>query len=147
MTMKKSTGYVTELRRCTGSQRFGIEPHEAPVSTFPKQPSRKYGLGVMCAEHWKAYVKGLREARQAATGAKPTPVATRSTTTPVAPAKGEPAAKKAPKPAANTTEVAAAEAPITEVDAPPADEHMARVGDADVRRAFEMTAVAWMLAD
>ena len=36
LTTKKTT---TELRRCTGSARFGIEPHEAPVSGFPKQPS------------------------------------------------------------------------------------------------------------
>jgi hypothetical protein len=50
----------------TGRLRFGIEPHEAPVSEFPMQPSRKDGLGTMCAEHWRAYVKGLREARQVA---------------------------------------------------------------------------------
>jgi hypothetical protein len=67
MTTKKTT--TTELRRCKGSARFGIEPHEAPVSEFPKQPSRKDGLGVMCSEHWRAYVKGLREARDAATTA------------------------------------------------------------------------------
>ena len=60
MTTRKTT---TELRRCTGSARFGIEPHEAPTAAFPKQPSRKDGLGTMCAEHWRAYVKGLREAR------------------------------------------------------------------------------------
>ena len=63
MTTKKTT---TELRRCKGSARFGIEPHEAPVSDFPKQPSRKDGLGTMCTEHWRAYVKSLREARKAA---------------------------------------------------------------------------------
>jgi hypothetical protein len=70
MTTKKTT--TTELRRCTGSARFGIEPHEAPISEFPKQPSRKDGLGTMCTEHWRAYVKGLRAARVAAkaTGAK-----------------------------------------------------------------------------
>jgi hypothetical protein len=65
MATKKSTGYATEMRRCTGSARFGIEAHEAPVSTFPKQPSRKDGLGTMCTEHWRSYVKGLREARKA----------------------------------------------------------------------------------
>jgi hypothetical protein len=54
MTTKKTT---TELRRCKGSARFGIEPHEAPISEIPKQPSRKDGLGVMCTEHWRAYVK------------------------------------------------------------------------------------------
>lgn len=63
MTTKKSNA---ELRRCTGSARFGIEAHEAPTAEFPKQPSRKDGLGTMCAEHWRAYVKGLREARKAA---------------------------------------------------------------------------------
>ena len=63
MTMRKTT---SELRRCKGSARFGIEPHEAPTAEFPKQPSRKDGLGTMCTEHWRAYVKGLREARVAA---------------------------------------------------------------------------------
>jgi len=33
------------------------------VSEFPKQPSREDGLGVMCTEHWRAFVKSLREAR------------------------------------------------------------------------------------
>lgn len=63
MTTKKTT---TELRRCTGSARFGIEPPETHVTDFPKQPSRKDGLGTMCTEHWRAYVKDLREARLAA---------------------------------------------------------------------------------
>ena len=61
-----TTRKTTELRRCTGSARFGIEPHEAPTAEFPKQPSRKDGLGTMCTEHWRAYVKGLREARRTA---------------------------------------------------------------------------------
>ena len=61
-----TTKITTDQRRCTGSMRFGIEPHEAPVTEFPKQPSRKDGLGTMCTEHWRAYVKGLREARVAA---------------------------------------------------------------------------------
>ena len=65
MTTRKRT--TTELRRCTGSARFGIEPHEVPVSEFPKQSSRKDGLGTMCTEHWRAYVKELRAARVAAT--------------------------------------------------------------------------------
>jgi hypothetical protein len=63
-TVKKTT--TTELRRCKGSARFGIEPHDAPVSDFPKRPSRKDGPGVMCTEHWRAYAKGLRESRAAA---------------------------------------------------------------------------------
>jgi hypothetical protein len=61
-----TTKTAPELRRCTGSARFGIEPHDAPIAEFPKQPSRKDGLGTMCTEHWRAYVKGLREARKAA---------------------------------------------------------------------------------
>ncbi|HSW41625.1 MAG TPA: hypothetical protein VLM76_03865 [Patescibacteria group bacterium] len=63
MTTKDTT--PTGMRSCTGSARFGIEPHEAPVSDFPAQPSRKDGLGVMCAVHWKAYVKGLTADRKA----------------------------------------------------------------------------------
>ena len=65
MTTRKKS----ELRRCHGSARFGIEPHEAPISEFPKQPSRKDGLGTMCTEHWRAYVKALREARRTAEAA------------------------------------------------------------------------------
>jgi hypothetical protein len=59
------TTSTTTLRRCSGSTRFGIDAHEAPMSEFPKQASRKDGLGVMCSPHWKAYVKALREARMA----------------------------------------------------------------------------------
>jgi hypothetical protein len=72
MTTRKT---ATDLRRCKGSGRFGIEPHEAPVAEFPKQPSRKDGLGTMCTEHWRAYVKGLREARVAAKGGEEGPAA------------------------------------------------------------------------
>jgi hypothetical protein len=56
---------TTTMRRCIGSTRFGIEPHEAPITDFPQQPSRKDGLGLMCAVHWKAYVKGLSADRKA----------------------------------------------------------------------------------
>jgi hypothetical protein len=68
---RRTTGSVTELRRCKGSARFGIEPHDAAVSTFPKQPSRKDGLGTMCSEHRRAYVKALAAARKAARGTPP----------------------------------------------------------------------------
>ena len=30
---------TTELRRCIGSAKFGIEAHEAPPDEFPAQPS------------------------------------------------------------------------------------------------------------
>ena len=52
-------------RRCGGSKRFGIEPHEAPVDDFPRQPSQKDGLGRMCAPHWREYVGSLRKDAQA----------------------------------------------------------------------------------
>ena len=39
-------------------------------ASSPTQPSRKDGLGVMCTEHWRAYVKGLREARMATTAVR-----------------------------------------------------------------------------
>lgn len=53
---------VELLRPCIGSVTFGIEPHEAPVSTFPVQPSRRDGLGALCREHWTVYTRALRQA-------------------------------------------------------------------------------------
>ena len=53
-------------RRCIGSARFGIEPHDAPITDFPVQPSRRDGLGVLCREHWTVYTRALREARRRA---------------------------------------------------------------------------------
>jgi hypothetical protein len=53
---------MAELRRCLGSAKFGIEPHDAPVADFPKQPSQKDGLGRMCKRHWNAYTTALRKA-------------------------------------------------------------------------------------
>jgi hypothetical protein len=150
---KKSTGYATELRRCAGSARFGIEAHEGPVSTFPKQPSRKDGLGTMCAPHWKAYVKGLREARAAGSQATPEPGAgpaeplqepAKATTkrerrrTPMAHLPK--ATTKRTRTAAPSPAVAAAEALIAEVDALPGPEHVKRVGDDDVQAALETVA-------
>jgi hypothetical protein len=61
---------VPGVRRCIGSQRFGIEPHEAPVEDFPRQPSQKDGLGRMCKTHWNAYTAGLaRDAKARKAGA------------------------------------------------------------------------------
>jgi hypothetical protein len=53
---------MADLRRCIGSARFGIEPHDAPVADFPKQPSQKNGLGRMCKPHWNEYTTALRKA-------------------------------------------------------------------------------------
>ena len=58
------------LRRCIGSAKFGIEPHEAPIEDFPKQPSTRDGLGRMCRVHWTAYTRALRKAAQAGMGAE-----------------------------------------------------------------------------
>ena len=60
--VKKDVTTDTELRRCIGSAKFGIEAHQAPPADFPKQPSQKDGLGRMCKPHWNAYTTGLRKA-------------------------------------------------------------------------------------
>lgn len=151
-TKPKATGYATEMRRCTGSARFGIEAHEAPVSTFPKQPSRPDGLGVMCAEHWKAYVKGLtadRKARAVSGETSASAKEARARANVRAVARGlerEQAAKATTKrrravehvPTARDLEVAQAKALVAEVDALPADQHVERVGQEDVQAALEV---------
>ena len=85
---------TTTLRKCIGSARFGIEPHEAPVEDFPRQPSQKDGIGRMCREHWNAYTSGLArdaKARKAAEAGEP---AEASTDEPgVSPAVPEPSRK------------------------------------------------------
>ena len=53
---------MTDMRKCIGSAKFGIEPHEAPVGDFPAQPSQKDGLGRMCKPHWNEYTTALRKA-------------------------------------------------------------------------------------
>jgi hypothetical protein len=68
---------MTDMRKCIGSAKFGIEAHEAPVGDFPVQPSQKDGLGRMCKPHWTEYTRALRKAalaRKAAGGvvAEPT---------------------------------------------------------------------------
>ena len=59
------------LRRCIGSTRFGIEPHDAPSDAFPKQPSQKDGLGRMCKTHWNQYTAGLARDAKARKAAEP----------------------------------------------------------------------------
>ena len=82
---------MEELRRCIGSERFGIVAHEAPTTDFPAQPSQKDGLGRMCKTHWNQYTTALRKAalaRKAADG---------GVATEVAPTESEPVAVAAPK--------------------------------------------------
>lgn len=62
---------MADTRKCIGSARFGIEPHEAPIGDFPKQLSQPGGLGRMCKAHWKAYVNGLTADRKAKADATP----------------------------------------------------------------------------
>jgi hypothetical protein len=72
------TSEMTDMRKCIGSTKFGIEAHEAPVADFPAQPSQKDGLGRMCKPHWNEYTGALRKAalaRKAAAGDVPTQVA------------------------------------------------------------------------
>ncbi len=82
---------MTEMRKCIGSAKFGIEAHEAPLGDFPAQPSQKDGLGRMCKPHWNQYTKSLRKAAlarkagdggvaaEAPTGLAPAAVATPKT--------------------------------------------------------------------
>ena len=84
-------------RRCIGSARFGIEPHDEPVEDFPRQPSQKDGLGRMCKTHWNQYTAGLardakaRKATAEGTDAPATPSAeaTEPTVEPAEPAASE----------------------------------------------------------
>ena len=58
MTTTKTT---TTTKSCVGSQRFGIDAHEAPVEDFPAQLSQPDGFGRMCRPHWREYTAGLRK--------------------------------------------------------------------------------------
>lgn len=53
---------MAELRRCSGSAKFGIEAHDAPVDDFSIQASQRDGLGRMCRTHWNEYTGALRKA-------------------------------------------------------------------------------------
>jgi hypothetical protein len=56
---------MTDMRRCIGSAKFGIEAHVAPTGDFPAQPSQTDGLGRMCRPHWNQYTAGLARDRKA----------------------------------------------------------------------------------
>jgi hypothetical protein len=89
---------MAELRRCIGSERFGIEAHDAPLEDFPTQPSQRDGLGRMCAEHWRAYTAGLARDAKARKAASQTEASVTSVpiTEPAAeePPSSEPPAKR-----------------------------------------------------
>lgn len=98
---------MAELRKCIGSARFEIDPHEAPVEDFPAQPSQKDGLGRMCKTHWNQYTAGL--AREA----KARKAAEAGAATEAAPA-AEAAAPAKPKRARHRKGVETAAGPIAE---------------------------------
>ena len=89
---------MADVRRCIGSARFAIEPHDAPVAEFPSQPSQKDGLGRMCKVHWNQYTAGLArdaKARKAAPGAEtPTAALETAAATEPEPAPTDPARKR-----------------------------------------------------
>lgn len=137
------TTTTTALRRCTGSTRFGIEPHEAPIEDFPVQPSRKDGLGTMCDPHWKAYVKGLAADRKAHQGVEAfASASTAAIAVDAAIAREAKKMKRARTAKAPDPKVTAAETLIAEVDALPAPEMVKRVGDDDVQAAIETVAAS-----
>jgi hypothetical protein len=94
------TDQTTSLRRCIGSARFGIEPHDAPVEEFPKQPSQKDGLGRMCRTHWNEYTAGLARESKARKVAQADERAAANEATEESPSDARPKRKRA---AANAT--------------------------------------------
>jgi len=104
---------MADLRKCTGSTRFGIEAHDAPAADFPVQPSQKDGLGRMCKVHWNQYTAGLArdaKARKTADSA-PEPVETTPERVETTPERVETKPRRAkgkdPEPVAETTEAVA----------------------------------------
>jgi hypothetical protein len=97
---------MTDLRKCLGSARFGIEAHDAPPEDFPVQPSQRDGLGRMCKTHWNEYTAGLArdaKARKAADGAPAAVTPTKESATPTRrTAKPEPIRTRSPRKARDT---------------------------------------------
>jgi hypothetical protein len=95
---------MAEMRRCIGSERFGIEAHDAPIEDFPKQPAQRDGLGRMCKAHWNQYTAGLArdaKARRAAAEAMDPAAATaedEATIEPEVPAAQPSPKRRRPKP-------------------------------------------------
>ena len=142
---------MTEMRKCVGSAKFGIEAHEAPVADFPQQPSQKDGLGRMCKAHWREYVSGLaRDAKARAAGTTPaeptvqSQAADRVTTNRAARvdvAKMVSTKKsrtaQAPKPE-KVAKVRKAKALIDSIDAMPGPEHVAAIATDEAQEALEV---------
>jgi hypothetical protein len=134
------TKTTTEMRRCTGSARFGIAAHDAPVADFPVQPSRKDGLGTMCAPHWKAYVKGLAADRKARLGDGEETNDERAGgmgPDPDAPAAKPARAKKAPEPKPESPRVRKARATLAATETLGGEAYTAAIGSDEVQAAIE----------
>lgn len=133
--MAKTKTTPEGMRRCKGSERFGIKPHDAPVADFPVQPSRKDGLGTMCAPHWKAYVKGLHADRKAATGGTASAEAPAKATTKAERRRTPMANKPAP---AESPRVRKARETLAATEALPGPEYVKAVGSPEVQDALEV---------
>jgi hypothetical protein len=110
---------MSDLRRCIGSTKFGIEAHDAPVTDFPVQPSQKDGLGRMCKPHWNQYTTALRKAALARKAAEA------QVAPPPEVAEAKPAVsaskRRAPKPAAAKARTAKAVVELAPDAAPSAE--------------------------
>jgi hypothetical protein len=107
---------MADLRRCIGSERFGIAGHDAPVGDFPAQPSQRDGLGRMCRAHWNQYTAGLARdamARRAASVGETVAEASVPDSEPATPAEPERAAEPEPIRKRGTRSAAA---PVVEGD-------------------------------
>jgi len=149
MATRKITPSTEPQRRCIGSAIFGIKPHQAALTDFPLQPSRKDGMGLMCKPHWTTYTRSLRQAararqRSTAVTSEPDPIVIAldgviGSGTFVA-AEQRAGRLREPKPVAVDPAVLAAKALVETVEALPADEYVKRVGDDDVQAALAVLA-------
>ncbi len=158
-----------QLRRCIGSKTFGIEPHDAPITDFPIQPSQKDGLGRLCRPHWTQYTGALRKAalaRQAAqaVATEPAPASARPARTPRAgkkqitpevmdrltgPKPAKAAAPKRPSGRARSVNrplpveaIAAAQALVEATEILAGTEYTTAIASEEVQAAFEVLAAA-----
>ncbi len=146
---------MTDLRKCIGSAKFGIERHEAPPGDFPVQPSQKDGLGRMCKPHWNQYTAALardREARKAA-DADPVVVSAGAAIAEQEPGRATPAPTPKPigtgrrKPEPNAVKVRKAKAVVAATEALTGKAHTDAVGSDEVQAALEFVAKAHAILD
>lgn len=128
-----------DLRRCVGSERFLIKPHDAPLSDFPLQPSAKDGIGRMCKPHWTEYTRGLRNDQLARKGL--TPAAKEAIA--VEASKGRAKRKAAiPRTGQESPALEEARALIKRIDAMPGPESTVAMATDEAQAALELIAKA-----